>query len=88
MILLERLQYLTIVAVNKMDSNADLENMSNFYELGCADILPVSALRRVNINLLLDKIIDLLPEKKQSSEQSRSENSDSRQAEFRQVHFA
>ncbi len=58
-----------IVVVNKMDSNADLENMSNFYELGCADILPVSALRKVNINLLLDKITDLLPEKKQSTEQ-------------------
>lgn len=53
----------TIVVVNKMDSNTDLENMSNFYELGCADILPISALGRVNINLLLDKIIDLLPEK-------------------------
>jgi GTPase len=59
-----------IVAVNKMDSNADLENMANFYELGCADILPVSAIRRVNINLLLDKIIDLLPEKKHRTEKS------------------
>ncbi len=58
-----------IVAVNKMDSNSDMENMANFYELGCADILPVSALRRININLLLDKIIDLLPVKKQASEQ-------------------
>ncbi|MFH0975625.1 MAG: ribosome biogenesis GTPase Der [Spirochaetota bacterium] len=57
-----------MVAVNKMDSNADLENMSNFYELGCADILPVSALRKVNINLLLDKIVELLPVKKQSTE--------------------
>jgi GTPase len=57
-----------IVVVNKMDSNADLENMANFYELGCADILPVSALRKVNIDLLLDKITDILPEKKQSSE--------------------
>ncbi len=57
-----------IVAVNKMDSNADLENMANFYELGCADILPVSAVKKVNINLLLDKITDLLPEKKQSTE--------------------
>ncbi|MBN2041247.1 MAG: ribosome biogenesis GTPase Der [Spirochaetes bacterium] len=53
----------TIVAVNKMDSNSDLENMSYFYELGCSDILPISALRRVNIKLLIDKILDLLPEK-------------------------
>ncbi|MBN2402603.1 MAG: ribosome biogenesis GTPase Der [Spirochaetes bacterium] len=60
----------SIVAVNKMDSNADLENMANFYEVGCADILPVSALRKQNINLLLDKIIGILPEKKQSQEKT------------------
>jgi GTPase len=55
-----------IVVVNKMDNTPDLENMANFYELGCEDILPVSALRKININLLLDKIIDLLPVKKQA----------------------
>lgn len=50
-----------IIAVNKMDSNDDLENMSNFYELGCSDILPISAKGRRNINLLLDKITENLP---------------------------
>jgi len=50
-----------IIAVNKMDSNERLEEMSNFYELGFMDILPISALRRFNINMVLDRVVDLLP---------------------------
>jgi len=51
----------TIIAVNKMDTAADLEHMVNFYEMGFNDILPLSAMRRINLDLLLDKIADLLP---------------------------
>jgi len=50
-----------IVAVNKMDSSDELRNMSNFYELGVNDILPISAKSNFNIPMLLDKIADLLP---------------------------
>jgi small GTP-binding protein len=54
----------TIVAVNKMDSAEKMENMSNFYELGFTEIIPVSALRRFNISMMLDNIVRLLPVKK------------------------
>ncbi|MCU0822602.1 MAG: ribosome biogenesis GTPase Der [Spirochaetes bacterium] len=57
-----------IIAVNKMDSGADLENMSNFYEMGCSDILPISAVGRRNIDLLLDKIAEALPVRKAFTE--------------------
>jgi GTP-binding protein len=53
-----------ITVVNKMDNPDDLENMLNFYETGFNDIIPISALGRFNLQLLLDKIYDLLPVKK------------------------
>ncbi len=53
-----------IIAVNKMDSNSDMENMINFYEMGFSDILPVSALKYRNIPLLLEKISGMLPASK------------------------
>ncbi|HPS58149.1 MAG TPA: ribosome biogenesis GTPase Der [Spirochaetota bacterium] len=54
----------TIVAVNKMDGSDRMENMSYFYEMGFNEIVPVSALRRFNIDLLLDYIVRMLPAKK------------------------
>ncbi|HRX15552.1 MAG TPA: ribosome biogenesis GTPase Der [Spirochaetota bacterium] len=51
----------TVMVVNKMDSEKQLVNMSNFYELGVSDLLPVSALRRSNLDLLLDKITAFIP---------------------------
>lgn len=60
----------SIVTVNKMDTDSSLENMSNFYELGCSDILPISALRRYNVMLLLDKIVDILPVRRKSVQEA------------------
>jgi GTP-binding protein len=54
----------TIIAVNKMDSGPNLEHMVNFYEMGVNDIIPISALRRHNIPLLLDSLVSSLPSKK------------------------
>lgn len=51
----------TIIAVNKMDNEEDYPNLSNFYEMGLADIIPISALRKKNTSLLLEKIAALLP---------------------------
>ncbi len=56
----------TIIAVNKMDSGDQLEVMTNFYEMGMTEVIPVSAARRFNINLLLDNIVRLLPSQKTS----------------------
>lgn len=54
----------TIIAVNKMDGSDRMENMNYFYEMGFDEIVPVSALRRYNITLLLDYIVRMLPAKK------------------------
>lgn len=64
--LVRRLSRPSIIAVNKMDNITDYENLSNFYEMGLGDVVPVSALRKVNLDLLLDKIFQLLPVKKLS----------------------
>ena len=61
--IIRKLSLPTIIAVNKMDNKEDLENMINFYEMGFNDIVPISALRMVNITLFLNKIIDILPQK-------------------------
>ena len=60
---IRKLSIPTIIAINKMDNEDCMDNMANFYEIGFNDILPISALRKFNINLLLDKIIDMLPRK-------------------------
>ncbi|MGL4368596.1 MAG: ribosome biogenesis GTPase Der, partial [Spirochaetota bacterium] len=65
---LRKMNVPVIVAVNKMDNDDDLENMSNFYETGFDDILPISAKLRKNLGLLTDKIVAQLPEKKHSNE--------------------
>lgn len=62
--LVRKLSIPTVIAVNKMDHPEDLENMSHFYEMGYSDILPLSALKKKNLDLLLDKITGLLPAKK------------------------
>ena len=62
--MLRKLNIPTIIAVNKMDSVESMENMTNFYEMGFNDIVPISALRNYNVNMLLDKTIDSLPVKK------------------------
>lgn len=55
----------SVVAVmNKVDSPRDMEHALNFYEEGFAEVIPISALNRVNIDVLKDKIIELLPVKK------------------------
>lgn len=61
--IIRKLSIPTIVAINKIDNNEQLENMVNFYEMGFHDVLPVSALRRFNLNLLLDNVVTLLPKK-------------------------
>ena len=64
--MIRKLSIPTIIAVNKIDNDSMLENMTNFYEIGFNEIIPISALRKFNINLLLDRTLDLLPHKKTS----------------------
>jgi GTPase len=50
-----------IVAVNKMDSGEMMEQMADFYSLGYNDFIPISARKNININLLMERVHDLLP---------------------------
>lgn len=59
--MIRKLNLPVIVAVNKMDSNTRLENMPAFYETGFKEILPISALNKKNIPLLMDLVVELLP---------------------------
>lgn len=53
-----------IIAINKIDHKEDMECLANFYELG-QKFIPISALHKRNIDLLLDTIVSNLPHKKQ-----------------------
>ncbi|PKL35491.1 MAG: ribosome biogenesis GTPase Der [Spirochaetae bacterium HGW-Spirochaetae-1] len=62
--LVRKMSIPSIVAVNKMDNNEKMANVANFYELGFKEIIPISALQRYNLPLLLDRVTELLPMKK------------------------
>ena len=62
--ILHRSKKPVIVAANKIDDVKFMDNIYEFYNLGVEDVYPVSALHGVGIGDLLDKIIELLPEKK------------------------
>lgn len=64
---IRKLSIPTIIAVNKIDNEPDLEHMANFYETGYKEIMPISAKRNFNLKLLLDTVINLLPQKKTST---------------------
>lgn len=50
-----------VMAVNKMDSAEEYENMANFYELGVSELLPISAKKYSNVDMLIEKVAALLP---------------------------
>lgn len=56
-----------ILAVNKIDDGSKLDYISEFYGLGIGDPIPVSGAHGIGIGDLLDKIIEVLPEKKSKS---------------------
>ncbi|MFW5862800.1 MAG: ribosome biogenesis GTPase Der [Spirochaetota bacterium] len=61
--LVRKLNVPAVVAVNKMDHPEDMDNLVNFYELGISEFIPISALRKKNLPLMMDKIISFLPQK-------------------------
>ena len=52
-----------IVAANKVDDHSLLENIYEFYNLGCDNVIGISALHGVGVGDLLDEVINLLPKK-------------------------
>ncbi|WP_039948157.1 ribosome biogenesis GTPase Der [Leptospira fainei] len=53
-----------LYCVNKVDNPEDEEDLDQFYRLGLSEILPISAIGRRNLSLLLEKIAFLLPDAK------------------------
>lgn len=51
-----------ILAVNKVDSMKDANEIYEFYNLGLGDPTPISAANLLNIGDLLDKVIECLPQ--------------------------
>ena len=52
-----------IVAANKVDDYSLLENIYEFYNLGCDNVIGISALHGVGVGDLLDEVISLFPKK-------------------------
>lgn len=53
-----------ILAVNKVDDQKFLDNIYEFYALGLGDPIPISSSHGVGIGDLLDKVIEVIPTKK------------------------
>ncbi len=53
-----------ILAVNKIDDDSKLDIINDFYSLGIGDPIPISTAHGIGIGDLLDRIVQLLPEKK------------------------
>ncbi|MBR6516556.1 MAG: ribosome biogenesis GTPase Der [Bacilli bacterium] len=53
-----------IVAANKIDDVKFMDNIYEFYNFGVEEVFAISTLHGIGIGDLLDKIIELLPEKK------------------------
>lgn len=57
-----------IVAANKIDDVKFMDNIYEFYNLGVDDVIAVSALHGIGVGDLLDKVVELLPEKKRKKD--------------------
>ena len=57
-----------IVAANKIDNIHLIDNIYDFYSLGVDEVFAVSALHGIGIGDMLDKIVQLLPPKKNEEE--------------------
>lgn len=53
-----------ILAVNKIDEIEKMDLVTDFYSLGLKDIIPISTSHGIGIGDLLDRILQLLPDKK------------------------
>ena len=65
--ILHRTKKPVIVAANKIDDYSLKDNIYDFYNFGVEEVFPVSAIHGIGIGDMLDKIVTLLPEKKEKS---------------------
>ena len=65
--ILHRTKKPVIVAANKIDDFNLKDNIYDFYNFGVEEVFPVSAIHGIGFGDMLDKIVSLLPEKKEKS---------------------
>ena len=65
--ILHRTKKPVIVAANKIDDINLKDNIYDFYNFGVEEVFPVSAIHGIGIGDMLDKIVSLLPIKKEKS---------------------
>lgn len=63
--ILQKTKKKVLLAVNRVDDSKWMENIYEFYALGCGDPIPVSSIHGVGIGDLLDEVVNNLSEKKQ-----------------------
>jgi len=56
-----------IIAVNKVDTEAKINDIYDFYQFGTDELLPISASHGLNINTLLDKVTEDFSDKENTS---------------------
>jgi GTPase len=66
--ILRKQQKPVLLVVNKADNETMAMNAVEFYELGFDELFPVSAISGTGTGDLLDKVVNLLPEEKDESE--------------------
>lgn len=67
---LRKIQKPIFLLINKADNTRALsENLPEFYSLGFKEIIQTSALHKIGINELLEKIVQFIPEKKSVEEE-------------------
>ena len=70
---LRRLRKPVLVAVNKLDTPAHEDAAMEFFALGVADALPISAAHGLGVAELMDRVVALLPETPESAEPASAE---------------
>ncbi len=65
--LLQKSNKPVLLLINKIDDSSKMADIYEFYQLGMGDPYPVSGIHGIGTGDILDKVIELLPEKKQNS---------------------
>lgn len=65
---LRKLKQPRILAINKIDSELEEDNLAEFYRLGWDVLIPISAEHNLNIDLLKEAILQYLPPQKEEQE--------------------
>ncbi|MBI5495789.1 MAG: ribosome biogenesis GTPase Der [Deltaproteobacteria bacterium] len=65
-----------VTAANKSDAKDHVDLLPEFYELGVADVMPVSAAHGLGVSDLVDKVLSLLPTELRAEAEQRAADED------------